>query len=63
MGIQIRNNYLMAKVRTKARIKTTRRKTLLNLVSKNFDTLLIHEIYNLIDNTKDLVDNNKAHKI
>jgi len=52
MGIQIRNNYLM----TKAMIKTIKRKGLLNLLSKNLDPLLIHNIYNLVDNTKDLVD-------
>jgi len=58
-GIRIRNNYLMAKVM----MRIIRRKDLSNLLSKNLDPLLIHKIYNLVDNTKELVDNNKAHKI
>lgn len=55
-GIQIRNNYLMGKVMIKAMIKTIRRKSLLNLLDKNLHPVLIHEIYNLLDNKKDLVD-------
>jgi len=56
MGIQIRNNYLM----TKAKIKTIRRKGLWNLLGQNLGP---HLIYNWLDNIKDLIDNDKAHKI